>query len=382
MKYRVNFEEGMAYNGDWRKLRAAMLKARAGKPVTVGFLGGSITQGSLSSTPETCYAYLVYKWWKETFPNSEITYVNAGIGGTPSHFGVARVEEDLLSYEPDFTTVEFSVNDDNTPFYRETYEGLIRKILTASPKTAVLIIHNVFYATGTNAQDQHELVGRRYGIPCVSMKTSVYRSVADGSIPVRDVTPDDLHPNDEGHSLLAGLVTYFLDKVYSTLDVPREQIITPEIMEQFPEGSLPAPITENGYENSYRYRNHRCTPVQEGFTADETPQSHITEIFRKGWQADKKGASITFEVPGSSLSVQYRKSVKHPACVAKAVIDGDEENAVILDGNFDETWGDCLYLHSLLHHGEDKVHTVKVTVIEGEPGRDVPFYLVAVIGSN
>lgn len=381
MKYNVNYEEGMSYNGDWRKLRRAMEKARAGKPVTVGFLGGSITQGSLSSTPETCYAYLVYEWWKKTFPDSEITYVNAGIGGTPSHFGVARVEEDLLAYEPDFAVVEFSVNDDNTPFYRETYEGLVRKILTKSPETALVLIHNVFYESGTNAQDQHELVGRHYGIPCVSMKTSVYRKVADGTIPVREITPDDLHPNDEGHRLLAGLVTYFLDKVYGTLDVPEEQIVSPEIREAFKEGVLPAPITPNGYENSYRYRNHRCSPLLDGFTADTQPQNHITEIFRKGWYGDKEGASITFEIPGSSLSVQYRKSVKHPACVAKAVVDGDEENAVVLDGNFDETWGDCLYLHSLLSHGENKVHTIKVTITQGEPGRDVPFYLVAVMGS-
>ena len=61
MKYGINFEEGMAYNGDWRKLRAAMQKAKEGKPVTVGFLGGSITQGSLSSTPDTCYAAMTTK---------------------------------------------------------------------------------------------------------------------------------------------------------------------------------------------------------------------------------------------------------------------------------------------------------------------------------
>ena len=116
----INFEEGMSYSGDWRRLRRTMKKAQRGEPITVGFLGGSITQGSLSSLPTTCYAYLVYDWWVKTFPQSQITYVNAGIGGTTSHFGVGRAKEDLLSFRPDFTTVEFSVNDDNTPFFRET----------------------------------------------------------------------------------------------------------------------------------------------------------------------------------------------------------------------------------------------------------------------
>jgi hypothetical protein len=33
--------------------------------------------------------------------------------------------------------------------------------------------------------------------------------------------------------------------------------------------------------------------------------------------------------------------------MAKIIIDGDEENAVILDANFNETWGDCLYFKIL-----------------------------------
>lgn len=105
-----------------------MKKAMAGEDITVGFLGGSITQGRLSSTPKTCYAYLVYQWWCNTFPQSNITYVNAGIGGTTSQFGVARADSDLLSKDIDFTVVEFSVNDDDNPHFLETYEGLIRKI--------------------------------------------------------------------------------------------------------------------------------------------------------------------------------------------------------------------------------------------------------------
>ena len=80
-----------------------------------------------SSTPETCYAYLVYKWWKEKFPQAQIEYINAGIGGTTSQFGVSRVEQHLLQKKPDFILIEFAVNDDNNEFFRETYEGLIRK---------------------------------------------------------------------------------------------------------------------------------------------------------------------------------------------------------------------------------------------------------------
>lgn len=380
MRELVNFEDGIAFSGNTERIERVMRKAEEGKPITVGFLGGSITQGSLSSTPDTCYAALVYQWWKEQFPQSEVTYRNAGIGGTTSQFGAARVEEDLLACQPDFVVIEFSVNDDNTVFFRETYEGLVRRVYGSDGAPAVLLVHNVLYQTGTNAQDQHETIGRYYGIPCVSMKTSVYQSVAQGKIPVRSITPDDLHPNDAGHRLLADLIIYFLTKVQNrycrNLDCENPDCNyrgTPE--------ALPAPITANAYEHSVRYQKSNAAPKLDGFTVDTEEQKGLTDIFKNGFLGDRLGASIHFEIKGTGLAAQYRRSVKQPACVAQAVVDGDTAHPIVLDGNFDETWGDSLTITTLLYHGEDKVHTVDITITEGNEAM-VPFYLVSVIGSR
>ena len=369
---RINFENGMTFDGDWKRIKKVMQKASLGKPITIGFLGGSITQGCLSSTAQTCYAYLVYSWWKEKFPKATVTYLNAGIGATTSQFAVARVEEDLLRFHPDFTTVEFSVNDENTDFFKETYEGLVRKILLTADGPAPFIIHNVFYDSGMNAEKQHACIGRHYGIPCVSMKSCVYPMVADGTIPNRDITPDDLHPNDYGHRILADLVIHMLERIYASFIQDSNQDYDTDV-------SLPDALTPNAYQNSIRYRNQNSTPVLHGFVADDTPQNHITEIFRNGWVSKQKGDSITFLIQGSNIAVQYRKSVTHPACIAKAIIDEDEEHAIVLDGNFEQTWGDCLFLQVLLHHGENKLHKIEIQTISGNPDTDVPFYLVSVI---
>ena len=374
MSTRVNFEDGMSFHGNTERIAKVLKKAENGYPITLGFLGGSITQGSLSSTPDTCYAAMVTKWWREQYPQSEITYVNGGIGGTTSQFGVARVESDILAYEPDFVVVEFSVNDDNSLFFRETYEGLVRKIYASKTQPAVLLVHNVFYQTGTNAQDQHETIGRYYNLPCVSMKTSVYQSVASGKIPVREITPDDLHPNDAGHALLANLITYFLEKVQKE-DVAAVTDVTRK------EETLPLAITANAYQNSVRYQVYNSAPELSGFVADTEEQSHITDIFKRGFIGKQKGDRICFEIEGSGIAVQYRKSVKHPACVAKVVLDGDEAGAKVLDGNFDETWGDCLYITTVADHIEDTVHQVEIIITEGDESM-VPFYLVSVIGSK
>lgn len=51
---------------------------------------------------------------KDTFPEDDFEFVNAGIGGTDSYLGVHRVNKGVLEYEPDLVLVEFSVNDEDS----------------------------------------------------------------------------------------------------------------------------------------------------------------------------------------------------------------------------------------------------------------------------
>ena len=363
-------ENGIVNRGNQDRIKKVMKRAQAGEKITLGFLGGSITQGSLSSTPETCYAYLVYEWWKKTFPNAEFVYLNAGIGGTTSQFGVARVESDLLRYKPDFVIVEFSVNDDNNEFFLETYEGLIRRIYGKEEKPAVLIVHNVCYDTGKNAEEQHLKIGKHYDIPCVGMKETIYALIEKGELQNRDITPDDLHPNDKGHSLVAEVITYFLNTMYENIEQEEET-----------EKEFPKPITPNNFENSTRFQNANCETECFGFVEDKQKQENIREIFRNGWTAEHKDDKIILYVEGTSIAVQYRKSVNKPTPVGVVVIDGEEEKAVTLDGNFEEDWGDCLYITTAATGLEHKKHKVEIRIIEEHADDVVPFYLVSVIGA-
>ncbi|MBP1756913.1 MAG: hypothetical protein H6Q59_3311, partial [Firmicutes bacterium] len=84
-----------------------------------------------------------------------------------------------------------------------------------------------------------------------------------------------------------------------------------------------------------------------------------------------------FEVEGTIISVQYRKYAVHPAPVAKLVIDREEEKTVILDANFDETWGDCLYLQDIRVDLAPGKHVVEITIMDEVPEK--AFYLASVI---
>lgn len=364
------------------RLKNLMKRAANGESLVIGFLGGSITQGSLSSTPKNCYAYLVYEWWKKSFPNAAFSFVNGGIGGTTSHYGGARAWKDVLCYRPDIVTVDFSVNDDANEFFEETYEGTLRRLLAAPSAPAVVVLNNVFYDTGKNAQDYHNRIADHYGIPHVSIKDTVYPDVESGKIVRADITPDNLHPNDKGHRLVADEICKLLDSIKAEVE---EETIAGENIEgksTKTEASvlLPAPLTENAYEHSRLIQIQDNEAILDGFLVDPIEKKGMLDIFKNGWTAAHTNDKISFEIECSCLAVQYHKSVQQPVPKAKAVIDGDEEHAVILDGNFTEDWGDCLYLEPLLHHAEKKVHRIEITITDA---KDIvrPFYLVSLIVS-
>ncbi len=368
-KYGIEAERSVANRGNLERLKNCMRRAQAGERLKIGFIGGSITQGSLATDAKNCYAYHVYTWWKEKFPTAQFTYLNAGIGGTTSQFGVARADSHLLAEQPDFVIVEFSVNDKSTTHFMETYEGLVRKVLKAESEPAVLLVHSVYYDSGANAQLMHARVGRYYDLPCISMQSSVFPQVVNGKILNREITPDDLHPNDTGHRLEAELITRFLDQVEAEIDTKETTFVIKN-----------EPVTRNAYENSVLFSNENSEPVLNGFAADKTPQKDITDCFKNGWTAENSGDSITFQVKGSCIAIQYRKTISHPAQVAEVILDG--KKAGLLDANFEETWGDNLQLDTIAEHIEDTLHEVTIRLVEAPREAEKPFYLTSVIVSS
>ena len=373
---------------DLTRLKNLMRRAAAGEELTIGFLGGSITQGSLATEHKNTYAYRVFTWWKETFPNAEFHYVNGGIGGTTSHFGVARAVSDVLMYQPDFVGIDFSVNDEPNEFFKETYEGVLRKVFTWSSAPAVLLLNNVYYDTGINAQEQHIAVGDWYGIPHVSIKDTLYRQMKEGMYTREELTPDGLHPNDKGHGLVAAEIIRFLESVRNNLNEEmkagelngNEENIEAHQLEKKEKDVFPVPLTANAYENARRLTIRECSPKLEGFRADTREKQGHLDCFKNGWIGKKNGDRITFEVEASCIAIQYRKTIKRPAQKAVLVLDGDAEHAILLDGNFEENWGDCLYLQPILHHGIQKKHTVEITITDQDATQvKTPFYLLSLI---
>ena len=411
--YDIDYSKALAVNGNHDRLLSVMERADKGDNITVAFLGGSITEGSVASDDKNCYAYLTYRWWCSTFPDARIQYVNAGIGGTPSLLGVGRCNEDILDYEPDVVYIEFSVNDVDLPNVGEIYEGLLRKVLYSKSNPAVVVINNGFYNDGRTVQDVHNKLASYYGIPAISIVDTLVACTLDGRIPIRDITPDDLHPNDRGHILLAGVIRYVQDKIYNEyldkrIDLTLQNSVlsertdkcslncdcnakTPDISTyrnpndadtDCPAHMLPA-LTGNSYETLHRYNSINSNPVLNGFRVDERPIEAVKIWERGGYLAEHTGDSIEYIINASTVCVSFKRSLIKPAPIAKVFLDGAE--VAILDANFDEDWGNKLEIVPILEgsksdSGDRPSHSIKVEIVDAPEGC-VPFYLVAVYGN-
>lgn len=382
-------EDSIINKGNTVRLEKCMARAAAGEKLVIGYLGGSITMGSVATVQEKCYAYLSHLWWKEKFPEAQVEFVNAGIGATTSQFAVARVEEDLLAYKPDVVFIEFTVNDDTSEHFKETYEGLLRKVYGHKTKPAVITLQNAFYHDGVSAETVHTPVAKYYDLPIVSFKKAVVERVMAGEIVESDITQDHLHPNDKGHALLAEVVKFYLDKVYE--EWKQENVVVEHgeansgkvscaTRDSKEETKQPVPMTRNRYEASVRLRNKNLeVKASEGFVPDTSVQEHITHIFKNGWEVTKEGSYLEFDIEATCLGIQYRRTMQHPAPSMKVFVDGEER--AVLNGEFDETWGDLIALETIFENDYRQLHHIRLELIKTHEDDKLPFYLVAVLAS-
>ena len=103
-----------------------------------------------------------------------------------------------------------------------------------------------------------------------------------------------------------------------------------------------------------------------GFNPNDTTLG--TKSFKKSWQAEKAGSSISFKFYGSSVKVAIWQR-RDGMGVLNAIVDGDEKNVAKASGFFKGyTWAmernntGRSEIMSLFEGLEDKEHTIKFTV--------------------
>ena len=167
--------------GNRERLNRFFEKAERGESLTVGVLGGSITQGAACPDPAQRYHGVLLRYLQKKFPRSKFRLVNAGIGATASDYGALRAQRDLLSARPDLIVLEFGVNDNPTIEYARNYEGILRQILTEKKKPALILLF-MMWNTRKNAQEFQQKLGEHYQLPLVSYRDALAPALEAGSL--------------------------------------------------------------------------------------------------------------------------------------------------------------------------------------------------------
>jgi sialidase-1 len=187
-------------------LHNAYHKFKSTKTGTVAFLGGSITHnpGWRNKTSQ----YL-----KERFPDTEFTFIAAGIpslGSTPHAF---RFSRDVLAHGiPDLLFVEAAVNDRGNGFSEKAQiralDGILRQMYAKNPKANIVMM--AFAEPGKNADYNvgkvpvevavHERVAKHYGASFINLAREVYDRIEAGEFSWK-YDFKDLHPSPYGQEV-------------------------------------------------------------------------------------------------------------------------------------------------------------------------------------
>lgn len=191
-----HYDDPAGYPADGIKRRNGLPNVRKklaeGRPVTVAYLGGSITHAN-------GWRVHVDRLLREKFPASEIKMVNAGVPGTSSALGAARLERDVLRHNPDLVFVEFAVNgggigtgagDKWYDYSRSAMEAIVRQITVNNPQTDICFVYtcSTYLRKWFDQKElppvaiEHEAVADHYGIPSVIMAADLLKQIRDGSL--------------------------------------------------------------------------------------------------------------------------------------------------------------------------------------------------------
>lgn len=244
ISYKEMISNSLMHMGNTARINRVYQRAKEGKDVTLAFIGGSITQGA-GAIPinKECYARKIFEGFCDSLNvsyDSNVHYVKAGVGGTPSELGMLRYERDVLKngkVTPDLVVIEFAVNDEGDETHGECFDSLTRKIYNGPGNPAVILLYSVF-SDDNNLQDRLSPVGHAYDIPMVSVKDAVVPEFykKDGRVLSKNqYFYDRYHPNNTGHRIMADCVLNLIFEAVRNSDSSEKSIneITPPIGGEF-----------------------------------------------------------------------------------------------------------------------------------------------------
>ncbi|MCQ2449810.1 MAG: GDSL-type esterase/lipase family protein, partial [Clostridia bacterium] len=289
-------QDSVLNQGNRARLKEKIGKLKNGENVTVAFIGGSITEGYFAEPQMTNrHATQFVAWLRKTYPNATVTELNAGIGATTSYLGVHRADA-VLAQDPDIVIIDFAVNDDSgSELYQASFESLINMAWNAQSSPAVLCLAMAGKSNDKliNSQNDELPILECYGIPFLSYRDMIEPLLNNGVIRWEDIQADTVHPNTNGHGLIAQMLAAYFEKV-------AQSVVTES------EPDFGAVANKNApYANGTMLTVHNSSPAARYFTADTATR---LQGFVGYWSAERSGAQLKFDnVEAQYIGVAYEE---------------------------------------------------------------------------
>jgi lysophospholipase L1-like esterase len=267
----------------------------------VAFLGGSITANA-GWRDHTC------GFLQTVFPNTEFDFINAGIGGTNSTFGAARLEEHVFAKgKVDILFLEYAVNDgasspDNRPDL--AMEGIIRHARRLNPQIDIIILYFGSQEMVKSLREgkqpgsiiAHEKIAEYYNISSLNLALDLTRRLDANEFSWQQFSSDSCHPLPFGGRRYSETINKFL---VALLAKPSDANLPPAMYK------TPTPLNATDYENGCLItldhaqnlvgwtRNSEWTTQK---TCNFVPPVDVIE-------ATKPGSSLEFSFKGSTVAI-------------------------------------------------------------------------------
>ncbi|KAL3132821.1 hypothetical protein ABBQ38_006746 [Trebouxia sp. C0009 RCD-2024] len=257
-------QRGIGPPGDFTRLLKLFHKLLRGEPVSISFIGGSITEGGgvrVHDRPHLSFAGKVSRWFIDTFPNSSITAHNAAVGGVTSTYFGQCIDMFVPDEDVDLVLVDFTLNDrasgvqgkspePDTPD-RRAYEVMLRKLLAFNQKPAIIALHSWspffntphFYST---TEDLIQVLVSYYGLQSVSVRNALWHPTMQRQQNYQGTQwlCDTIHPNLLGHRYYADIIVGLLQ------DVALQATLHPHIELEASQLDVPPPMYDNNLESA------------------------------------------------------------------------------------------------------------------------------------
>ena len=336
--------------GDTSRLAAKLDYALQNPKETtkICFIGDSITAGSGANSTNQ-YVNQFKSWWEENI-SFYVDVTNAGIGATDSYIGVHRAQRDALEAKPDIIVIEF-INDADDEFYESCMDSLVRMCLEQDNNPAVMILEPSTEG-GTSPQAAHLKVAQAYNIPMISYHDAVMPEIEAGNFTWADISPDNVHPNDDGHVIMASLLTKFVGNIKDNIDSIDKEAKAFDTSTVAPTGDVFADATIGS-----RQTEDIVKTTDEGTFTDVTTFQKFTD----GW-GTTTGGTIKFEITAKNIGMIYYMTVDGKSGVAAVKVDG--EDVATINADFTSGWGNYAKAQQIYSSDEVATHTVEVTVVD------------------